>query len=111
MKHIIAYIKPHKLSPVTLALQKIENLPGMTVLEVKGFGRCAEKKASLEDQLYDFVPHIKIEIFCPDNMVDELVSTIEREAHTGLKGDGKIYVCDAEQAVRISTGERGDAAV
>ncbi len=111
MKHIIAYIKPHKLSPVTLALQKIKNLPGMTVLEVKGFGRCAEKKTSLEDQLYDFVPHIKIEIFCPDAMVDELVTTIEREAHTGLKGDGKIYVCDAEQAVRISTGERGDTAV
>ncbi len=111
MKHIIAYIKPHKLSTVTLALQKIEDLPGMTVLEVKGFGRCAVEKPSLEDQLYDFVPHIKIEIFCRDEMVDELVATIEREAHTGLKGDGKIYVCDAEQAVRISTGERGETAV
>ncbi len=69
MKHIIAYIKPHKLSEVTLALHKIEGLTGMTVLEVKGFGRGRKTEASLEEQLYDFVPHLKIEIFCLDELV------------------------------------------
>ena len=111
MKHIIAYIKPHKLSELTLALQKIDGLTGMTVLEVKGFGRGLKEKASLEEQLYDFIPHVKIEIFCRDALVDILTKTIEEAAHTGLRGDGKIYVCDAYDAIRISTGERGEAAV
>ena len=112
MKHIIAYIKPHKLSEVTLALHKIEGLPGMTVLDVKGFGRGwqTENNVPLEEQVYDFVPHMKIEIFCPDGMVDDIVNAIERSAHTGLRGDGKIYICEALEAIRISTGERGEAA-
>ena len=64
MKHIIAYIKPHKLDAVTQALHQIDELSGMTVLEVKGFGRGRKKEASREEQLSDFVRHLKIEIFC-----------------------------------------------
>lgn len=111
MKHIIAYIKPHKLSEVTLALHKVDGLTGMTVLEVKGFGCGWQEKVSLEDQLYDFVPHIKIEIFCVDELANEIMYTIERAAHTGLRGDGKIYLCEMQEAVRISSGERGKNAV
>ncbi len=111
MKHIIAYIKPHKLSEVTLALHKVEGLTGMTVLDVKGFGRGRKGKTSLEEQLYDFVPHVKIEIFCVDELVEEITTTIEKAAHTGLRGDGKIYICDAHEAVRISSGERGEIAI
>ncbi len=112
MKHIIAYIKPHKLSQVTLNLHKIEGLTGMTVLDVKGFGRGRMgTKLPIEEQLYDFVPHVKIEIFCKDELLDTIVSTIETSAHTGLRGDGKIYVCSAENAIRISSGERGEDAV
>lgn len=111
MQHIIAYIKPHKLSEVTLALRKVEGLSGMTVLEVKGFGRGRKTDIPLEEQLYDFVPHIKIEIFCLDELLDEIVNTIQNAAHTGLRGDGKIYICGAKEAIRISTGEKGDSAV
>ena len=111
MKHIIAYIKPHKLTAVTMALRSIENLSGMTVLDVKGFGRGRAKAASLEEQLVDFVPHVKIEIFCNDQLVEPVIKAIETSAHTGLRGDGKIYICDLQDAIRISTGERGEAAV
>ncbi len=111
MKHIIAYIKPHKLTEVTLALRSIENLSGMTVLDVKGFGRGRKKEATLEEQLLDFVPHVKIEVFCNDELVEQVVNAIETTAHTGLRGDGKIYICGLQEAIRISTGERGKAAV
>ena len=113
MKHIIAYIKPHKLSKVTLELQKVEGLTGMTVLEVKGFGRTKGKDAPhrVVEDLIDYVPHMKIEIFCHDELTEEIVSVIQTHAHTGLKGDGKIYICGAQDAIRISSGERGPAAV
>ena len=113
MKHIIAYIKPHKLTEVTLALHKIEGLTGMTALDVRGFGRGRGKgePSPLTEQLYDFVPHVKIEVFCKDELLEEIVSTIQTAAHTGLRGDGKIYITEASDAIRISTGERGEAAV
>lgn len=111
MKHIIAYIKPHKLDAVTQALHRIDRLTGMTVVEVKGFGRGRKKEASPEEQLNDFVRHLKIEIFCKNELLNEIVTAIETSAHTGLRGDGKIYICGTQDAVRISTGERGEAAV
>ncbi len=113
MKHIIAYIKPHKLNNVSMALHKIEGLSGMTVLDVRGCGRklCKDEPHSVEEDLYDFVKHIKIEVFCLDNLVEDVVSVIQTQAHTGLKGDGKIYITDAFDAIRISSGERGEAAV
>ncbi len=107
MRHIIAYIKLHKLSSVTLALHKIEGLTGMTVLDVKGFGRTHR----IVEDLVDYVHHVRIEIFCLENVVERIVSTIQHEAHTGLKGDGKIYICGLQEAIRISSGERGESAV
>ena len=113
MKEIKAYIKPHKLSEVTLALQKIQGLTGMSVTDVRGFGRNRGKDARyrIVDDLVTYVPSVKIEMICRDELVDEIVSIIEKTAHTGLRGDGKIYVSNVEMAVRISTGERGKSAV
>lgn len=113
MKHIIAYIKPHRLSKVTLALHKIEGLSGMSVMDVRGFGRGHEKDEPhrIVEGLIDYVPHVKIEIICIDENVEKIVTTIEKEAHTGLHGDGKIYISPVEEAVRISSGERGRNAI
>jgi nitrogen regulatory protein P-II 1 len=113
MKEIKAYIKPHKVSKVTLALQKIEGLTGMSVSKVRGFGRGRAKHApdKVTEGLIDYIERVKIEIVCGDDLVEEVVSAIERAARTGLRGDGKIYVSEIETAVRISTGERGESAV
>ena len=113
MKTITAYIKPHKLSDVTLALHQIEGLSGASTSEVRGFGRGRAKDApnSVVYDTLDYLAAIRIEIACSDDLVEQIVSTIESAAHTGLRGDGKIYVNSLEQAVRISTGERGGAAI
>lgn len=114
MKKLNAYAKPHKLSDVTLALHHVNGLTGISVADGRGFGRGRAKDSphsSLED-LVDYIPHVKIEVVCHDEMVDEIVETIRQAAHTGLRGDGKIYVfACVEDAVRISTGERGETAV
>ena len=113
MKFIIAFIKPLKLPDVTLALQEIEELSGASITDVRGFGRGRGKFAEdrIRDGLIDYMPRSRLELACPDNLVDQIVSVIEKHAHTGLRGDGKIYVYGLEQAVRIGTGERGEAAV
>jgi len=113
MKEIKAYIKPHMLSKVTRALQKIEGVTGMSVSNVQGFGRGRAKGGPLrtDEDLLDYSLRMKIEIFCKDENWDEIVSLIEKTAHTGLRGDGKIFVTPVESAVRISTGERGENAV
>ena len=113
MKEIKAYIKPHKLPKVTLALHKVSGLSGMSVMDVRGFGRGRAKDAPhrIVEDLVDYIPHVKIEIICSDEAVDEIVAVIEKIAHTGLKGDGKIYISRVENAIRIQTGERGEAAV
>jgi len=112
MKEIKAYIKPHMLSKVTRALQKIEGLTGMSVTDIRGFGRGRAKGAPRgDDDLLDYSLRMKLEIICKDEKAEELVSLIEKTAHTGLRGDGKIFVTPVEMAVRISTGERGENAV
>ena len=113
MKEIKAYIKPHKLSEVTLALHQLKGLTGMSVMDVRGFGhtRGTEAHHRTIDDLEDYLPHVKIEIICKDELVENIISTIEKAAHTGLHWDGKIYVSDVNNAIRISTGERGDKAV
>jgi nitrogen regulatory protein P-II 1 len=113
MKQIKAYIKPHKLSEVTLALHQVKGLTGMSVTDVRGFGhtRSVDTHHRTIDDLEDYAPHVKIEIVCKDELVEKIVSTVEKAAHTGLHGDGKIYVSDIRNAVRISTGERGEQAV
>ena len=110
MKEVKAYIKPHKLATVTQALKRIKEVTGLTVCEVKGFGRGRGRDAR-NGMINDFLPCVRIEVICRDEIVDVVVDTIEKAAYTGLKGDGKIYVIPVEQAVRISTGERGDDAV
>lgn len=92
MKEIKTYIKPHKLSEVTGALHELKNLTGVSVVEVKGFGRSRKKNNpdQIDDDWVFYVPHVKIEIVCLDEMVDRVVSTIQTAARTGLRGDGKI---------------------
>ncbi len=108
MKEIKAYIKPHKLSAVSMALHKIKGLTGMSVVDVRGFGR---GRASKFDDVVDFIPHIKIEIVCHDEILEEVLKVIREAAYTGLKGDGKIYISTIDDAIRIRTGERGESAV
>lgn len=112
MKKIEAIIKPFKLDEVKDALNEI-GIQGMTVTEVKGFGR---QKGHTElyrgaEYVIDFIPKIKVEIVTADSLVQKVVNTIERVAKTGKIGDGKIFVYPIEDIVRIRTGERGEAAV
>lgn len=109
MKEIKAYIKKHKLDEVIRALRKIEGLTGMSVMDSCGYG-VGWGGAKGEEQV-DCRPGVKVEIVCRDDLADQVVAAIEKAAHTGLKGDGKIYVGSIELAVRISTGERGLGAV
>jgi len=112
MKKIEAIIKPFKLDEVKDALNQI-GLKGITVLEAKGFGR---QKGHTElyrgaEYVVDFLPKVKIELIIDDEMVEKAVEAIQSSAHTGRIGDGKIFVSGIEDAIRIRTGERGDAAV
>jgi nitrogen regulatory protein PII len=109
MKEVKAYIKQHKLDGVIRALRKLDGLTGLSVIASCGYG-VGWGGAKGEEQI-DCRPGVKVEIICRDDLVDQVVTTIEKASHTGLKGDGKIYVSAVEQAVRISTGERGEGAV
>ena len=113
MKMVIAFIKPNKFNEVMLALHKIEGLTGASSSEIQGFGLDRSRHAPEQEPeiSLDFKPHIRLEIACHPELVDEVLSTIAEAAHTGLRGDGKIYVLPLEEAVRISSGERGEKAV
>ena len=112
MKKIEAIIKPFKLDEVKDALSEV-GVQGMTVTEVKGFGRTGGKKEVYRGSAYvvDFVPKVKIEIVIQDDMVDQVLDAIEKSAKTGRIGDGKIFVLDVDTAVRIRTGDRGEEAI
>src|SRR5262245_57396566 len=112
MKKIEAIIKPFKLTEVKDALNAI-GIAGMTVVEVKGFGRQKGHTEIYRGSEYtvDFLPKIKLEIVLPDSQVKQAVEVITKNAHTGKIGDGKIFVMPIETAVRIRTDEQGDAAV
>jgi len=112
MKKVEAIIKPFKLDEVKEALSEI-GIQGMTVSEVKGFGR---QKGHTElyrgaEYVVDFLPKIKIEIIVKDDLVHQVPSTISEAAKTGRIGDGKIFVMPVADAIRVRTGERGDAAL
>ena len=107
MKKIEAFIKAHRLDDVSLALHRVETLGGMTMTDARGFGRGRGPKHDPSD----FHRIVRIEVFCSDELAPTVVATIEKAAHTGLRGDGKVYVIPVEDAVRISTGERGEAAL
>ena len=108
MKKIEAIIKPFKLDEVKESLSAI-GIQGMTVTEVKGFGRTGGKKEVYRGSAYvvDFVPKVKIEIIVKDDLVHQVITAITEAAKTGRIGDGKIFVTNVEEAVRIRTGERG----
>jgi nitrogen regulatory protein P-II 1 len=112
MKKIEAIIKPFKLDEVKEALQEV-GLQGITVTEAKGFGR---QKGHTElyrgaEYVVDFLPKVKIEIVLGDDMVDKAIDAIRRAAQTGRIGDGKIFVSNIEEAIRIRTGESGIDAI
>ncbi|MCU0681984.1 MAG: P-II family nitrogen regulator [Polyangiaceae bacterium] len=112
MKKVEAIIKPFKLDEVKEALAEV-GVQGMTVTEVKGFGRTGGKKEVYRGSAYvvDFVPKVKIEVVVPDAMVNAVVDAIEKSARTGRIGDGKIFVLTVDEALRIRTGERGEGAI
>ena len=112
MKKIEAIIKPFKLDEVKDALHEV-GLQGLTVIEAKGFGR---QKGHTElyrgaEYVVDFLPKVKIEVVCSDDMLDRALEAIMQAARTGRIGDGKIFVTDVSEVIRIRTGERGEDAV
>jgi nitrogen regulatory protein P-II 1 len=112
MKKIEAIVKPFKLDEVKDALQQLE-IKGMTISEVKGFGR---QKGHTEiyrgaEYLVDFIPKIKVELVVDDSQVPPVLKTIQEAARTGKIGDGKIFVLPVEEVIRIRTGETGASAI
>ncbi len=112
MKKIEAIFKPFKLDEVREALSEI-GVTGLTVIEVKGFGR---QKGHTElyrgaEYVVDFLPKIKIEVVVPDSLVETAIDALVKSARTGKIGDGKIFVSDVSQVIRIRTGETDEAAV
>ena len=112
MKQITAVIKPFKLDEVREALADV-GVNGLTVTEVKGFGR---QKGHTElyrgaEYVVDFLPKVKVEAVVPDTLVERAIEAIMKAARTGKIGDGKIFVRSVEQVIRIRTGEEGEAAV
>jgi nitrogen regulatory protein P-II 1 len=112
MKKIEAIVKPFKLDEVREALSEI-GVTGLTVTEVKGFGR---QKGHTElyrgaEYVVDFLPKVKVEVVVPDSLVERAMDAVVKAAHTGKIGDGKIFVVDVGQVVRIRTGETGEDAV
>jgi len=112
MKKIEAIIKPFKLDDVKEALNAL-GVQGMTVTEVKGFGRQKGHVELYRGAEYDisFIPKVKIDVVVTDALADKVVSTIEEKARTGKIGDGKIFISRLEEIVRIRTGERGETAI
>jgi nitrogen regulatory protein PII len=112
MKKIEAIIKPFKLDEVKDALNAI-GIHGMTVTEVKGFGRQKGHVEVYRGTEYEvsFLPKIKIEVVIPDSIIDKVISTIIEKAKTGNIGDGKIFLYSLEDVIRIRTGDRGEAAI
>tara|TARA_B100001059_G_C17526993_1_gene423630 strand:- start:277 stop:615 length:339 start_codon:yes stop_codon:yes gene_type:complete len=112
MKKIEAIIKPFKLDEIKEALQEI-GLQGITVIEAKGFGR---QKGHTElyrgaEYIVDFLPKVKIELVIDDDQLDAAIDAIQKSAHTGRIGDGKIFISSIDEAIRIRTGERGSEAI
>ena len=112
MKMVVAIVKPFKLDEVREALAEL-GVNGLTVTEVKGFGR---QKGHTElyrgaEYVVDFLPKVKIEAAVPDDLLEQCLEAVQKSAGTGKIGDGKIFVFDIEQVIRIRTGETGESAV
>jgi len=113
MKEIKAIIRPSKLFEVTEELHAIEGLPGVTVSEIKGFGkgRARNAKDTVVYEMVKFIPRIQLEVVVNDEMVAEVVNVIQKHAHTGNTGDGKIFVTTVDEIIKIRTNERGRDAI
>ena len=112
VKKVEAVIKPFKLDEVKESLSEI-GVHGMTVTEVKGFGRTGGKKEVYRGSAYvvDFVPKVKVEIIVPEGNVQQVVNVITEAARTGKIGDGKIFITPVDEVIRIRTGETGEDAI
>ncbi|MCU1265458.1 MAG: PII-like signal transmitter protein [Acidobacteria bacterium] len=112
MKKVEAIVRPHLLDAVRSALQEVE-VHGMTISEVRGYGRQlghTETYRGAEYQI-EFVPKLKVEVIIPDDIEDFVVNAILKSAHTGKFGDGKVFVIPIDDVIRIRTGERGEVAL
>lgn len=112
MKKVEAIIRPHLLDAVKNALQEV-GIAGLTVTEVRGFGRQKGHTETYRGSEYkiDFLPKVKVEVALPLELVDQAIDAIMKTAKTGKFGDGKIFVTPLEEVIRIRTGERGEAAL
>jgi nitrogen regulatory protein P-II 1 len=112
MKMILAYIRPHKIDEVKAALSEV-GIQGMSISETKGFGRTKGKGEVFRGSAYqvDFVPKLRIEVVVTEQHVQQVLDSLERSAKTGKIGDGKVFVLSVEEAMRIRTGEKGEAAI
>ena len=113
MKEIKAIIQPAMLSRVIEALKAMPDLPGVTVSEVKGFGksRAANASEKIEEDEIEYSKKVKIEIVIPENRAEDVVRAISINAHTGNAGDGKIFLVTVDDVIKIRTGERGEEAI
>lgn len=112
MKKVEAIVRPFKLDELKQSISDV-GVQGMTVSEVKGFGRTRGKKEVYRGSAYlvEFVPKVKVEVVVPDEMVSQVVELMSTAARTGKVGDGKIFVCSVDEVVRIRTGETGEQAL
>ena len=112
MKLIMAIIRPHKLEEVKKALTEV-GVHGMSVTEMRGFGRTGGKTEVYRGSAYqvDFVPKIRLDLVVVDSQVTSILDALERSAKTGKIGDGKVFVLNVEEALRLRTGERGESAI
>jgi nitrogen regulatory protein P-II 1 len=112
MKMILAFIRPHKIDDVKAALSEV-GIQGMSVSEIKGFGRTKGKAEVFRGSAYqvDFVPKLRIEVVVTEQHVQQVLDSLERSAKTGKIGDGKVFVLSVEDAMRIRTGEKGETAI
>jgi nitrogen regulatory protein P-II 1 len=112
MKKVEAIVRPHLLDAVKTALQEV-GVVGMTVTEVKGFGRQKGHTETYRGSEYkvDFLPKVKVEVVVPGEIVEKAIEAVLRTAKTGKFGDGKVFVTNLDDAVRIRTGERGEDAL
>jgi nitrogen regulatory protein P-II 1 len=113
MKEIKAIIQPFRLSAVVAALQQIPDLPGITVFDVRGFGRHSAGigRDTLEDEDILYAKRIQLELVVQERLVEDVIRAIQQSAHTGNPGDGKIFASSLDDAIRIRSGERGEAAL
>lgn len=113
MKLVLAIVKPFKVTEIVDAVANDPLFPGLTTFEVRGFGskKTAPHEHTRDEDLRDFTPHAAVMVASPDDRVSEIVEVLRQVAHTGLAGDGKIFVLDLEEAVRIATGDRGEDAL